>query len=393
MKLLEYMNSHPNWELELTESPYYISTKRDGDYYLLKYNLIFSDFTNDLVKQSRGTIVRQNENGEWICVRNAFSAFRNYGEAVADTNKIDWSLGVSVQEKVDGSLISLYFDCGEWRIATSGTISAFGADCGDTNFGELFFNVLGKNNKINFLASLDIDYCYTFELVSPTHNHIVVRYNEDAIYFLGARNMKTMEEVHPDIFDFSKFGIRKPKLYTYNSLAECIDKAHSMSNNEEGYVVCAYNQMIDGSFLRIKIKGDEYLRLHKLRGNGALTTLKVIDLWQLDTLDDFSAYYPEYQTFIDATMSAVKGLIQYTNSLWIDRYDMVNADARKDFALSIKNEPSIIQGCLFSMYKVKDNAPLRMNSQDYYKSMRSRNLASYIMTKVEQKEIGVVEDE
>lgn len=50
MKLLDFLNENSNWKEILTNPPYNITVKEDGEYILLKYSQIDSDLSNELVK-------------------------------------------------------------------------------------------------------------------------------------------------------------------------------------------------------------------------------------------------------------------------------------------------------------------------------------------------------
>ena len=56
LKIIDFINQNKNWRDILSEAPYYLSIKDDGEYTILKYNQISSDFSNDYVKESRGLI-------------------------------------------------------------------------------------------------------------------------------------------------------------------------------------------------------------------------------------------------------------------------------------------------------------------------------------------------
>ena len=60
LKIIDFINQNKNWRDVLSESPYYLSIKGDGEYTILKYNQISSDFSNDYVKESRGLIIRKD---------------------------------------------------------------------------------------------------------------------------------------------------------------------------------------------------------------------------------------------------------------------------------------------------------------------------------------------
>ena len=347
MYLLDFMNCHKDWEQILSEPPYSLEIKHYNEYVLLKYNQFLSDFTIPEVLEARGPIFRLQDN-RWICVCRAMDKFANFSEPYAATNRIDWSKGVDVQEKVDGSLIKVWFDKGDWHISTNSTISAFEAECGDTNFGDLFLSIIP--NVHEFFSSLHVCFTYWFELVSPTHNHIVVKYPEDRIYYLGCRNMETMDEVNaPKPVDAE--WLWEPRFFTYHSLEECVEAAHKMGENEEGYV-CVSPVKEDGSYLRIKVKGDVYLSLHHIRGNGPLTMRRVVEMWQADTLDDFIALCPEYQNYIDNFSIKLNKLTEKMNN----SYELIkNISDRKVFAAEALKNKGLISGYLFARKDEKTN--------------------------------------
>ena len=366
MELLNFCNFNFNWIEKLAAKPYCIETKTDPPYFILKYNLIESNLNLDLCKESRGTILRLNpETNEWVCVCRSLDKFGNWGEDYADTKKIDWAAGVDVQEKIDGSIMRAWYDLGEWHLSTNNTIDAFKADCGDISFGKLFEKLVGNLN--DFFQQLDPLYTYWFELVYPGYNTIVVHYKEPALYYLGRRNMQTMEEdcalpVIP--------GIKFPRHFHYNNLDEVLRACHEMGEDEEGYVCVATNQKHNGSYLRIKCKGDEYLKRHKLRGNGPLTTQHFISMWQEDTIDDFIAYFPEMRERVEK--------ITHTISLLCEQADIAfqvikGFEDRKEFALRAQTYIKPIQSFLFAR---QDNKCA--NATEWFKQFNAKKLANYL---------------
>lgn len=378
MELLNFLNSHPsNWRNLLSRDPYNIEIKDDGEYSILKYNMITSDMSLEIVKQCRGTIVRK-DGDFWKIVCYPFRKFANYSESYADTNLIDFSRA-SILEKVDGSLCKFYFDRGEWKLATNGSVNAFSAPCGDSTFGDVFYSIVRANTTIEeFLSHMRPSRTYFFEMVHPQYNPIVIHYPKPAIYFLGCRDMETFKEVmFDDEFDNVRW-IKRPRHFPQKSLFECIEAAHKMGDNEEGYVVTAFDQRAeDGSFLRVKVKGDKYLELHHLRGNGPITTTKIISLWQDDSLDDFLAYFPENKPLVDAIIQKVRNLWEKADIA----YDCVKGcGERRDFAIRAQSYVKPIQSYLFARLDNKVNC-----AQTYFKQMKAKNLADLI----EVKEIGL----
>ena len=379
MELLNFMNTHPDWKTLLAAEPYYLDIREDeidGEhYFLLKYNMILSDMNLREVQEARGSIFRQNEEGYWVCVCYPFDKFFNYGEQYSAVNDIDWATA-SVQQKVDGSLIKIWWDYDGWIISTNGSINAFKAECGDTTYGKLVEEVTDRIP--DFFKMLDRDYTYMFELTSP-FNHIVVRYEGINLWYLGRRNILNYEEDHEGLW---LEGLLYPEVYPHHSLAECITAAHEMGDDEEGYVVC------DAHYNRIKIKGDEYLALHKMRGNGPLTVLRVVEMYQQGTLDDFIAYYPEFKDFTDDVIQRIRYYIEVCETAFKVVSSVVGAmGERRDFAMYANTYKPIVRSYLYARLdeKVKDGS-------DYLMNMRSRTLASYIAAEMNQVTIGANEE-
>lgn len=163
MRILDFLNSNSDWESILSQEPYHIDIARDGEYIILKYSQIKSDFNNSLVRQCRGSIFKQVD-GKFECVCMPFYKFGNYGESYADN--IDWSTA-SVLEKLDGSLIKLWYDNGAWHWSTNNTIDArkAGIRAGKhSRFHSLVMEAL--NGDKSFLDVIDKQSCYMFELIS-----------------------------------------------------------------------------------------------------------------------------------------------------------------------------------------------------------------------------------
>lgn len=106
MEVLNFMNANKNWREILAGEPYNITIKDYNGYTLLKYNQLSSDFSLPIVRESRGAIFYQRDDGSYECVCRAFDKFMNYNQDGAD--KIDWASAV-VEEKIDGCFSG--YDC------------------------------------------------------------------------------------------------------------------------------------------------------------------------------------------------------------------------------------------------------------------------------------------
>ena len=319
LKIINFIREHDNWEELLSSPPYSLSIKKKDTRILFKYSQIDSDFSLEIVKEARGLIL---EDKTWKIVCYPFKKFFNYGEAYAD--EIDWETA-KVTSKEDGSLIKIYHYNGEWRVGTNSTIDAEDAVLNSPyyrNFRELF-DVAADNCKFDF-DRLDPNYTYLMELCS-CHNTIVVPYNEPKLFHIGTRNNITCEEEEVDI------GIEKPKEWDLSSLNDCIAMAATFDFTREGFV-CR-----DKNYHRIKVKSEDYVRVHRLANNGSITLERAIDLIRMNELEEFLVYCPQYTDFINDTCHRF-------NKFYSDIYFNVNmaliekmdCETRKDFAAVAK---------------------------------------------------------
>lgn len=319
LKIINFICEHDNWEELLSSPPYSLSIKKKDTRILFKYSQINSDFSLEIVREARGLIL---EDKTWKIVCYPFKKFFNYGEAYAD--EIDWETA-KVTSKEDGSLIKIYHYNGEWRVGTNSTIDAEDAVLNSPyyrNFRELF-DVAANNCKFGF-DRLDPNYTHLMELCS-CHNTIVVPYNEPKLFHIGTRNNITCEEEEVDI------GIEKPKEWALSSLNDCIAMAATFDFTREGFV-CR-----DKNYHRVKVKSEDYVRVHRLANNGSITLERAIDLICTNELEEFLVYCPQYTDFINDVRHRF-------NKFYSDIYFNVNmaliekmdCETRKDFAAVVK---------------------------------------------------------
>jgi len=117
---------------------YAIHVNTHGEYpnlHQFKYDQIDSPMKKQLVQESRGIILDSDNN--WNPVAYPFEKFWNHHESRAA--KIDWTTA-KIWEKVDGSLMFMYWYNDAWEIASSGLPDASGTVLADDiTFRELFW--------------------------------------------------------------------------------------------------------------------------------------------------------------------------------------------------------------------------------------------------------------
>ena len=372
LKLLEFILNHNNWEELLTRDPYNLKVTRDSGYIMFKYNQLCSDFNLPEVREARGIIFRESD---WQCVCHAFDKFGNQGEPYCP--EIDWSTA-SVQEKVDGSLMKVWYD-DTWHISTNGTIDAFKAplECANkeiTSYGDLFLYCLkaGKHSFSSlksFTSFLDEEYCYMFEMVSP-YNRVVIEYSEPKLYYLGCRDLDShLEESYVEFNPFENgLGclIGSPETYPLHTLKEVQEAANALPWNEEGYVVC------DANFNRVKIKSPEYVLAHHGRTNGNVSTSRLLEIILNNEIDEFLIYANEYTDKINNLIAEME-LFKTQVKLEIVNLAPATYTSRKEYAEVVKKYPSYMQYYLFR-YENVDEEFKKINISGWKKILSGRGV-------------------
>jgi len=162
-----------------------------------------------------------------------------------------------VFEKMDGSLGILFYYENEWIMATRGSFTSPQAIKGK--------EILNKHD----ISAWRKDNTYLFEIIYP-ENRIVVDYGqEEKLVLLGGFHTETGYEIpYSSLFFMAECGFELARLWkTWDEDWKTLQK--EISKQDEGYVVRFKNGF------RMKIKGDEYVRLHKL-----LTNISSRDIWE-----------------------------------------------------------------------------------------------------------------
>lgn len=333
MHLTTFIKKHKNdWREVLSTPPYNIIIKDGVGKYqgltLFKYSQFDSDLSRQVVKECRGIILDTEDDFNIVC--NPFTKFFNYGEPNAA--EIDWS-SARVQDKIDGSLIKVWKwkRKNMWVISTNGVINAYDvkttsisetyidADI-NTTFGDLFYN---KFIEYSSFASLNPDYIYMFELVSP-YTQIVVKYPEVDIYHLGTRNNKTQKEVDMGI------GVKKPTSYPLHSLDAVLKAAEALNHNgdkeinKEGFVV------VDKYWHRVKIKSPLYLQSFYLKGN-RLTFKRCLEIYMANEMDEYLSYFPDQREAFDTLQKTIIAIEDLMTRGWVFISSTCNVKDRKEF--------------------------------------------------------------
>jgi len=284
-----------------------------GNLVLFKYNQISSPFAEPIVRECRGIVL--DEGNGWRVVSRAFDKFFNHGEPNAAD--IDWTTAY-VQEKVDGSLCTLYEYAGEWHVATTGTPDARGDVNGSgVIFADLFWRTLLKSGIETDIPS---EWCVLFELTGPL-NRVVVPHAEESLTCLGARNRETGEWMRArDAAVITRS--RAVADFPLQSIADISASFASMSPlAQEGYVI------VDAAFNRIKVKHPGYVALHHAKDG--MTTRAFVEIARSGEVPEVVTAFPELRPLLD---DATERLSRLVASVEAEYEPIRGIEAQKDFA-------------------------------------------------------------
>ena len=214
---------------------------------------------DDITRMCRGLVLDNDGN----VVAKPFCKFHNLEEHKPEDIPNE---PFEVFEKMDGSLGILFNFEGEWIIATKGSFTSEQAVRAK--------EILKKYRYDRLIPG----FTYLFEIIYPK-NRIVVDYGdlEDLVLLAVIDNTDGYElQIHDDNIHLE--GIRFRNLYKnlgfntvkkYNGITDYSILSGMISTDREGYVVRFKNGF------RVKIKGDEYKRLHRI-----LTNISSRDIWE-----------------------------------------------------------------------------------------------------------------
>jgi RNA ligase len=268
-----------------------------------------------------------------------------------------------VFEKMDGSLgIAFHYD-GDWIIATKGSFTSEQAVRGTQMLKNL--SIL-RNYPTTGLRE---NWTYLFEIIYP-ENRIVCDYDFEDLVLLGAYDRDTLEEIDYDTLVKSVslyFDVRVVR--KYNAVTDYTKLKDMISDDREGYVIRFKGGM------RMKIKGIEYLRLHRI-----LTNFSTTDIWEIlskdGDLNEFLDRVPdEFDNWVRNVVDNLRKQFDEIKTNMEDEFaQLVN---KKEFALKIVDNPiksllfkrlnsysSDLNDMIWKMIKPKWSKPFKENLEN-----------------------------
>lgn len=306
----------------------------------------------------RGLIT--NDTGEVVV--QPFPKFFNY-EEVVNKEIIPWnSEYFYVQEKMDGSLGILFYYLDRWILCTRGSFTSEQSIRG--------MEILQKKYQLdNFIKEV----AYLVEIIYP-ENRIVVEYPGEKISFLscvynrsfvsGVENDNNELNWQTTLALFNSIGIDQEDIVKTNIHEKFSPEFYTElkskeENNKEGFVIRFYP-----SNFRIKIKFDEYVRLHKIMTNISTKTIwevlkngENIDLLLKDVPDEFFEKIKNYETYLKRSFRRINYFCTGKHNIFRfgESNDKSPEPTKKEYAEFVKNSVTKeLHSIMFLVWDGKD---------------------------------------
>lgn len=244
----------------------YVVVQNDGPLSLWTYSrsAVYERIWTPFTTMARGLILNETEKR---IVATPFPKFFNHGERAEESIP---DLPFETFEKLDGSLIIIFHDGNKWRTATKGSFNS-----------EQALWALERVRAVEDV--LPSGTTYLCEAIY-SQNRIVVPYDYEGLVMLSAYTQDGVE------LDFGiiqaqaqHLGWRVAKRHDYQHVSDLLTMAADLPASEEGFVL----RFSDG--YRLKIKGDQYRRIHAM-----VSRVTPLAIWEMMLAgDDLTAMRKE----------------------------------------------------------------------------------------------------
>jgi RNA ligase len=298
----------------------------------------YENLWDEVTLSARGLVT--DDTGD--IVATPFHKFFNIEEG-----KFEPTENFEVYEKMDGSLGIVFWYRGQWVVATRGSFTSDQA----IKAKEL----LKKYNTDIMFRHLT----FCFEILYP-ENRIVLDYGDDEKLVLLGTFDKNGKETDVEIWSQWGFDVVKK----YDGIKDFKELKSMVKDDQEGFVV----KFSNGD--RIKVKGVEYLRLHKIMTNVTTTGIweylkngeDVMELLK-DVPDEFYKKIENYikdlrYSYFQISEDAGKKFDYMMYGKYNDKEPITD---RKEYAEWVFTQPKHLSGILFRMLDKKDYSEIIWN--------------------------------
>lgn len=257
MNVQEFYENLMNLVSEPDSPFYFVNQEHNGfTYRIFSYRLAsYTDFCKPFAREARGTMFEIDNGGNVLRIASMPpSKFFNYKENPF-TMELDFSNVESITDKMDGSLISTFYENvgvfvkSKTSLYSEQAIAAQKYLDNDEALQTFCYKICAAGGTVNM------------EYTAPT-NRIVLYYRQESLKVFGVRSKDGDDWTHRFIFDTMTTLQMDTDKYLVNNIADSVEHTQEFINSIptmkdiEGYVVNIKNSE------RVKIKTDWYISLH-----------------------------------------------------------------------------------------------------------------------------------
>jgi RNA ligase len=290
---------------------------------------------DEITKKCRGLILDREGN----VVAKSFDKFFNYEEL---TFKDIPEETFEVFEKLDGSLGILFWYQGKWILASKGSFVSDQSIKGS--------QILKEKYNVEVLPK---GYTTVVEIIYP-QNRIVCDYGNDEVLVVLSMisNVSGKELDYDSMMSFNDVS-GMPVIKKYDGIQNYDTLKTLIGKDREGYVIRFKNGF------RMKIKGEEYVRLHRI-----LTGFSNVDIWEYlkdgkDVSELLDRVPDEFDNWVKTTIRDLRyGCFQLRETAGklhdgfrYGKYGDVDPEpTKKEFAEFVMKQQEVLHPIMFAMW-------------------------------------------
>jgi RNA ligase len=295
----------------------------------------YEDKWDEITKKCRGLILDREGN----VVAKSFDKFFNYEEL---TFKDIPEETFEVFEKLDGSLGILFWYQGKWILASKGSFVSDQSIKGS--------QILKEKYNVEVLPK---GYTTVVEIIYP-QNRIVCDYGNDEVLVVLSMisNVSGKELDYDSMMSFNDVS-GMPVIKKYDGIQNYDTLKTLIGKDREGYVIRFKNGF------RMKIKGEEYVRLHRI-----LTGFSNVDIWEYlkdgkDVSELLDRVPDEFDNWVKTTIRDLRyGCFQLRETAGklhdgfrYGKYGDVDPEpTKKEFAEFVMKQQEVLHPIMFAMW-------------------------------------------
>lgn len=322
-----------------------VNERHDGDHSLFCYTqrATYERAWDRFTTMARGLILDRKRE---CVVATPFEKFWNYGER--DQPIPD--LSFEILEKLDGSLAIIWHDGQEWRCCTKGSFDSEQAKA--------------ARGWLRDTSALRCGSTYLAEWVAP-ENRIVISYDKPELVLLAVFDEEGREQSYPQLEETAaRLGWRLASRHDFASIVDLVAHAGTLPATEEGFVL----RFWDG--LRLKIKGEEYRRIHAL-----ISDCTPLGMWRaMEAGDDLSLirdqlpdeFLPDYDAITGTLNAQTQAIVEAVAR----EAQTVAGLSDKEVGLRLNQWPDPIRTFIFPYRKNAGDLLLGRTRQALFRAIR-----------------------